>query len=182
MKCSDKKRKIMKNKNDQIDVDHMKDAIESIQNPFHDAGANTTGDNIDQIKESIILWGANNPTKREFENKKVRDRVGAKSAKTPFDMVPPAALIEMAKAFGHGAEKYGRQNWAEDLIPFSVYYAAMMRHLIAWYDGENDDPDSQINHLAHLMANAGILLHMIREGNFLDDRLSSIKKRINHYS
>ena len=42
-----------------------------------------------------------------------------------------------------GGDKYGPFNWQDTPIQASVYYDAMMRHLMAWYTGENVDPGSE---------------------------------------
>ena len=96
-----------------------------------------------------------------------------KSRKAPLDLVPPCAMFEMARAFGYGADKYGRQNWIDERAQCSVYYAAMMRHMLTWFEGEDIDPESGVYHLAHVMANCAILIHMKENNNFDDDRIGN---------
>jgi len=87
---------------------------------------------------------------------------GAK--KPQLHLVPPAALIEMATAFQDGADKYGPYNWREKKISSSVYYGACLRHLTAWWDGEDLAEDSGVHHLSHALA----CIAMILDGKELD--------------
>jgi hypothetical protein len=70
----------------------------------------------------------------------------------------------------HGARKYGRFNWREHTVTVSVYTDAIMRHLMAYVDGEDLDPESGINHLAHVMACCAVLLDAKAMGKLNDDR------------
>ena len=78
--------------------------------------------------------------------------------KVPMHLVPPIAIAQMSLAFENGAGKYGPFNWREKTISSTVYYGAAMRHLQAWYDGEDFAPDSGVHHLAHVMACCAMVL------------------------
>jgi hypothetical protein len=97
--------------------------------------------------------------------------------KTPFgllkpslSLIPPAAAIQEAVVFGLGAKKYGPFNWRESSVSARVYLDAMQRHVLAWQDGEDTDPESLASHLAHARACLGILLDAMATGNLIDDR------------
>jgi hypothetical protein len=90
--------------------------------------------------------------------------------KTPLHLVPPVALIAEAGVFGLGAVKYGPYNWREHSVSASVYYAAAMRHLLAWWSGEHVDPESGESHLAHARACLAIVLDAAAVGKLIDDR------------
>lgn len=94
-----------------------------------------------------------------------RDNAG----KARFDLVPPEATEAVARVFQHGAEKYGDRNWQRGM-PWSVAYASCMRHLNAWYRGEDLDVESNLSHLSHAATNLMMLLWY--ERNYLngDDR------------
>lgn len=68
-----------------------------------------------------------------------------------------------------GQEKYGRYNYRKGLEA-SRLVAAASRHLKKWFDGEDIDPESNLNHIAHAMANCLMLLDLDRLGNLKDDR------------
>ena len=78
--------------------------------------------------------------------------------KLRHDCVPPIALVALAEAMQNGADKYGKFNWRSTGVSRANYYAAMMRHLLAWANGEEVAPDSGVSHLGHIMANCAILL------------------------
>ncbi len=99
-----------------------------------------------------------------------KDSQGIK--KVPLHLIPPSALIEEAMCMGDGAEKYGPYNWREEGKPVTVtiYVAAAMRHLLAFMDGEDLDPDSGHLHLGHLRAGIGVVMDAMACGNAIDDR------------
>src|SRR5690349_5400383 len=69
-------------------------------------------------------------------------------AKMRWDLLPMSALEEVAKVYTFGASKYGAWNWRKGLS-FSRCFAALMRHLYAWWwKGETIDPESNCHHLA----------------------------------
>ena len=73
--------------------------------------------------------------------------------KPDWNLVPWNAMDEITKVLTHGAKKYSPDNW-KHVKPFRRrYFAAAMRHLIAWFRGERLDPDSgyQYHHLACAM-------------------------------
>jgi hypothetical protein len=84
--------------------------------------------------------------------------------------VPPVSLLALGAAMSDGATKYGRFNWRETGTTSSVFYDAMMRHLLDWYSGEDYAHDSKVHHLGHIMASCAILLDSALHGNLNDDR------------
>ncbi|MEX0718037.1 MAG: dATP/dGTP diphosphohydrolase domain-containing protein [Planctomycetaceae bacterium] len=97
-----------------------------------------------------------------------KDRIGAR--KPPLHLVPPAAEIAESLVMALGAQKYGPFNWRSARVKASVYVAAARRHLLQWFDGEDDDPESGVSHLAHARACLGILLDALATGQLVDDR------------
>lgn len=97
----------------------------------------------------------------------------AGSKKCPLHLLPTEPLRETAVAMKHGADKYGRFNWRQTKVLASVYHGAILRHLFAWADGEDDDPESGAPHLAHIAANAMILRDALKSGSLIDDRSAS---------
>ncbi len=96
-------------------------------------------------------------------------------AKPSLAAIPPTALIHLANAMADGVKKYGRMNWRDKKITASTYYDAAMRHLLAWYDGEDHARDSGAHHLAHAMACCMIALDAMECGMLNDDRPSKGK-------
>jgi hypothetical protein len=71
--------------------------------------------------------------------------------KLQYGLLPPLALKATVEILTFGAEKYEPDNWKH--VPDSKrrYFDAMQRHLWAWKEGEQNDPESGKNHLAHAL-------------------------------
>ena len=90
--------------------------------------------------------------------------------KPQLQLLPPAFLIATAKALECGAAKYGKYNWRQNKVECQTYVGAMLRHIAAWQDGENLDPESGESHLAHVAASVAILLDAQKQGTLIDNR------------
>lgn len=102
-----------------------------------------------------------------------KDAVGVK--KVPLSTVPAPVLMEVGLAMLEGARKYGRHNYREAGVRASVYYDALMRHMMDWWEGEDIDPDSGLSHVTKAIATLTVLRDsMIRE-NWVDDRPPHVK-------
>jgi len=91
-------------------------------------------------------------------------------AKPKMSDTPTIGVREMGRVFTMGAAKYGRFNWREHRVSSSVYYDAALRHLMAWFDGEDADPESGLPHLAHVMACMNIILDAKAHDKLNDNR------------
>jgi hypothetical protein len=69
--------------------------------------------------------------------------------KPQYGLLPPLALKATVEILTFGAEKYEPDNWK--YVPDSKrrYFDSVQRHLWAWKEGEQTDPESGKNHLAH---------------------------------
>lgn len=94
-----------------------------------------------------------------------------KDGKDPLEYLVTTVWPGEARVFQSGAEKYGKCNWRRDKILASTYKAAMLRHLRAWCEGEDLDPDSGENHLYHLRACCAVVLDSAMHNSLIDDRL-----------
>lgn len=98
-----------------------------------------------------------------------KDLIG--SSKIPIHLWPTTATLMGALGFLDGALKYGRSNFREVGVRASIYYDAARRHLDAWFEGEDIDPDSGLPHLAHALACLGILVDAEAAEKLNDDRM-----------
>jgi len=73
------------------------------------------------------------------------------SDKPRMDLLPPKAILEVAKVLSFGAQKYDPENWRLLDNLQSRYTAGALRHIFAHMNGEKDDPESNISHLAHAL-------------------------------
>lgn len=104
-------------------------------------------------------------------NTQVNDPKGAAGAlKAPMHLIPPYALEQTAWVHKLGSEKYGPYNWRKTGVCATTYVSAIMRHLNAWRDGEDLDPESGISHIAHIVSSCNILLDAAHCGTLQDDR------------
>jgi hypothetical protein len=97
-----------------------------------------------------------------------KDRIGA--GKLPLHLWPETASALGALALCDGMLKYGRTNWRVAGVRASIYVDAARRHLGFWFEGENNDPDSGLPHLAHALACIAILVDAEAAGHLNDDR------------
>jgi len=89
--------------------------------------------------------------------------------KARYDLLPPELLEETAQVLAYGADKYSANNWAAG-ASWGRYFAAMMRHMWAWWRGEDNDPETGMSHLAHAACCLGFLMAYQRRGLGSDDR------------
>lgn len=113
-----------------------------------------------------------------FVNVKDVPKAGTKhdDGKPPMQLVPMLAVNEVAKVLGFGAKKYEEHNWRKGLSQGRLLGAAL-RHQVAYLEGEDNDPESQLAHLAH--AACCILFALdnhLRGRAELDDRYKHPKK------
>ena len=104
-------------------------------------------------------------------NTQVNDPKGAAGAlKAPMHLIPPYATEQTSWVHKLGSEKYGPYNWRDTGVCATTYVSAIMRHLNAWRDGEDLDPESGISHIAHIATSCNILLDAGHCGTLQDDR------------
>ena len=71
--------------------------------------------------------------------------------KPKMNLLPPKAIVEVAKVLTFGAEKYGAENWKELEDLQNRYTAGALRHIFAHMDGEKLDPETGLSHMAHAL-------------------------------
>ncbi len=98
-----------------------------------------------------------------------KDLIGVKKPPT-LSVIPTTALFHMGLAMQNGAEKYGAFNWRQHPVKASIYVDAIMRHLAAWFDSEEEAEDSGVHHLGHVAACCAILMDAQAMNALLDDR------------
>lgn len=97
-----------------------------------------------------------------------KDSVGVKKA--PMSTVSAAVLSEVGVAMLEGASKYGRHNYRGVGVRASVYYDATIRHLFAWWEGEDLDPDSGMSHITKAITSLVVLRDAMIQSKVEDDR------------
>lgn len=96
------------------------------------------------------------------------------SEKPDLSLLPREFLEEVARAFQHGEKKYGRYNYLNGLS-WNRVVAASLRHITAFNDGEDADPESGLSHLSHAGACIAMLLVYYKRGLGTDTRYKDTK-------
>jgi len=101
------------------------------------------------------------------ENKGARFNEG----KAKWGLVPQSALLPMVEVLEFGAKKYAAHNWMKGLSIVEIC-ESMKRHLDAFMENENNDPESGISHIGHIQCNALFLAWMMENRPDMDDRFN----------
>lgn len=89
--------------------------------------------------------------------------------KPRMELLPTEALEQISRVLAFGAQKYGDYNWRSGLN-WSRLIGAAYRHLSAFNDGQDLDPETGISHLAHAGCCIMFLLEYQRSHKDKDDR------------
>ena len=92
---------------------------------------------------------------------------GSKLAR--FDLIPVGPLTTLAELYGKGAEKYADRNW-ERGYDWSLSYAALQRHLTAFWGGQDNDPEHGLPHLASVAWHAFAMMEWANTHPEFDNR------------
>lgn len=92
--------------------------------------------------------------------------------KVRLELLPFAALEEIAKVLAFGAKKYNENNWIK-CESNTRYLGAALRHLFAWGRGEDKDKETGLSHLAHAGACVVFMIGLELDGKATDDRLKT---------
>ena len=108
----------------------------------------------------------------EFEESKAKPLdLGKRFNKGKFrwNLVDFPSLVPMVQVLMFGATKYSPHNWKKGL-PITETIDSLYRHLNALNDGEDNDSESGLPHIGHILCNAMFLSFMLKNRPDLDDR------------
>jgi hypothetical protein len=93
-----------------------------------------------------------------------------------YSLIPTEFLAEVARVYSYGAEKYSRDNWLSG-YPWSWSYDALQRHIIAFWSGQETDPESGRHHLAHAAFHLASLFTYSEQTRYVehDDRPQAVE-------
>ena len=81
--------------------------------------------------------------------------------KLPLQDIDPIAIRTLGEVLQYGIDKYGMENRTSYKHGIKeTYIGALMRHLLAYQEGEEIDPESGLSHLKHLFFNAYVLIYL----------------------
>jgi hypothetical protein len=96
--------------------------------------------------------------------------------KDPWHLAPWDAFRAIVKVLRFGADKYAPRNW-ENGMAWSRPFAALQRHLTAWFEGERADPETGMSHLWHAGCCIVFLISFELRSVGTDDRPSTVRDR-----
>lgn len=91
------------------------------------------------------------------------------SGKARHDLLPPELPDAVAQVLAFGASKYGERNW-EKGMNWGRPFAALMRHMWAWWRGEANDAETGMSHLWHAACCIAFLIAFEQRKIGKDDR------------
>lgn len=81
---------------------------------------------------------------------------------------PEFGCAPVSRVFAFGAKKYAAWNWAQGMA-WSRIVGSARRHLLAYAQGQDDDPESGLPHSAHVGCNLAMLYHYVLYNVGTDD-------------
>jgi hypothetical protein len=97
-----------------------------------------------------------------MENKIIGVKNDFADGKLRWSLLPLDAVEEIVKVLEHGAKKYSVDNWKYVENGTERYWDSLVRHIMAWKQGEIIDPESGLSHLAHAGCNVLFLLYLAK--------------------
>jgi hypothetical protein len=94
----------------------------------------------------------------------------AGSHKVSLWHIPKVVIAEASEAMRVGAKKYGAFNWLDQPMRASTYIDAIDRHMAEWIGGRDQDHETKLSPLAHVIASCTILMVQQMLGKLIDDR------------
>ena len=93
------------------------------------------------------------------------------ATKVRVDLLPIDPMLQIANVFGFGAKKYFANSYRQgETVVWSRTYGSIMRHMMAFWSGEDKDPESGLDHLAHAGTQLFILMEHAAHNQNKDDR------------
>lgn len=108
-------------------------------------------------------------TNPEVKETNPKDAVGIRKWRI-FSTIPMTVVWELGVAMMEGARKYGRHNYRVSGVRASVYVDAAMGHITQWWEGEDTDADSGLNHITKAIASLVVLRDAMIQKQIVDDR------------
>lgn len=93
-----------------------------------------------------------------------------------MELLDPYVLEQMAKVLDFGKGKYSAHNWRGG-IQWTRTIGAVLRHALAYLNGEDLDPETGINHMAHCAVNCMFLVWFAQHRKNYDDRYRLVDDR-----
>lgn len=108
---------------------------------------------------------------------RMTSRTGGEKGSKParFDLIPAGPLWTLAELYGRGALKYADRNW-ERGYAWHLSFAALQRHAWLFWQGEDNDAETGLPHLASVAWHAFALMEWAATHPEFDDRPSTLAR------
>ncbi len=94
--------------------------------------------------------------------------------KPRLGLIPTEAMLAAGRALTYGVDKYSDYNYKNgEGLDWNRYYDALLRHLFAWIGGEENDKESNLSHLDHVMACSSMLADAVNSNIGKDTRFTN---------
>ena len=113
------------------------------------------------MKHSQLLLKGNQDLNADKQDQ--NDGLKYDEGKLRWDLLPISEVEEIVKVLSFGAQKYRDNSWQNVENGIERYYAALLRHIVAWRKGEEADFESGLKHLSHAATNLIFLLYLTKE-------------------
>lgn len=118
------------------------------------------------------IYKASQEEKERVANLSISKAIKHDGDKPRYDLLPYDAIEKVVEVLTIGANKYSDRNWEQGL-KYSRCFAALQRHLVAWFQKrEDNDQETNTHHLANAACELLFLLsYEVRNTDInLDDR------------
>lgn len=122
---------------------------------------------IDKDGKAVTVGGIRAP-----HEDRLREGHKDDTGKAPYDLLAPEFLAGTAEILAFGAAKYAPRNWEKGMA-WSRPFSAMMRHMWAWWAGEQADAETGKSHLWHAACCLMFLVAYEQRKTGHDDRPNS---------
>jgi hypothetical protein len=132
----------------------------------------------DSCAEEEHLWNKDGTfrgivvPKPEQDTKPTNPKDAIGSDKLPLHLWPTTATAMGCLGMLNGMLKYGRSNFRVVGVRSSIYYDAARRHIDAWFEGEDCDPEDGVPHLSAALSCLAIIIDAEAAGKLNDDRMT----------
>jgi len=139
--------------------------------------------NSDQLKadtgprRAVVVERKDSNPKDAFGSRKdsnPKDAFG--SRKVPLHMIPKQVLAGIALGMLEGACKYGAFNYRAVGVRCSTYLAAARRHLDAFEEGQDIDPESGLHHIDKALSSLVVMRDAMLNDMCEDDRPPAVTR------
>ena len=89
--------------------------------------------------------------------------------KLQWDLMHLSSFEPMIRVLEFGAKKYEKDQWKKG-FPIRQIYNSLIRHMIAFMNGEDNDPESGLPHIGHIQCNIMFMAYVLENHPHFDDR------------